>query len=72
MAKFMGTVQGSRGMVHRLGHESRGIAVHAKSWELGVKVNGYVDSKGKVCFDIYKTAGSNGRFSDVLIKTIKE
>ena len=32
MARFRGTVQGGRGMAHRLGHRTTGLRLHANSW----------------------------------------
>lgn len=59
MARFRGTVQGSRGSgASRLGHD--GITTEANGWELGVQVKGskvYGDKDD--CFTVYATRGSN-------------
>ena len=68
MARFRGTVQGSRGGASRLGHH--GITTDANGWDVGVKVEG-----GKLgdadSFDIYATGGSNESHYRHRVATVK-
>ena len=52
MAAFMGRVQGHRGEATRLGSRASGITADAKSWEIGVSVQGGLDSEGEERFEI--------------------
>lgn len=71
MAHFRGSLRGMRGMITRLGGAEGGIHTTANGLNLGVRVQGY-HRDGKDVFDIYKTAGTNGRVFDELVLTISE
>lgn len=58
MAHFRGTVQGSKGIVSRLGSAKSGLSVYAQGWCLGVHVMADVVD-GQDVFTIYRTSGSN-------------
>ena len=60
MARFIGTAQGSRGSVSRLGGKDGGINTSARGWNAGINVRGFVNDKGEDQFDVYRTSGSNG------------
>jgi hypothetical protein len=71
MAQFLGSVQGQRGQVTRLGSKSSGLEVRANGWTVGVCVAAtHVD--GKDVFHVFRTAGSNGYGASELIATITE
>mgnify|MGYP003648116069 CR=1 FL=1 len=58
MARFRGTVQGSRGSASRLGHGT--IRTNTNGWELCVDVDGYkIDDQDE--FEVLITGGSNNR-----------
>jgi hypothetical protein len=55
--RFAGSVTGDgRTDVSRYG---RTIDGHIRGWDIGVRVECFVDSADNDCFDIYVTAGSN-------------
>ncbi len=66
MARFRGTVQGSRGLVSRLGGASGGLTASVNGWNVGVKVFAFVDENGRDFIDIKMTRGSNGRSSGLV------
>lgn len=70
MARFLAEVQGSRGAVHRLGHQS--IRATVNGWNVGVRVQGYLNENGRVCFEVYRTHGSNGGGNPQLIAKFTE
>jgi hypothetical protein len=59
MARFLGSVKGSRGEATRLGGSGTGLVVKANGWNLGVRVEAS-DVNGHDHFDVYVTGGSNG------------
>lgn len=61
MARFRGTIQGSRGQASRLGTTNGGIVTNTNGWQTGIKVIGSVDKNGKDVFSVYATSGSDGR-----------
>ena len=60
-------MQGSKGEVSRLGHNT--LTITADGWDVGAKVKIYVNQAGEDEVAIYKTDGSNG-YSEELIATI--
>jgi hypothetical protein len=68
MSRFYGSLQGSRGMVTRLGGASSGIESHARGWHIGVRVVCYVeDGQDMVRVDI--TGGSSNPFLELSLGT---
>ncbi|KKM81395.1 hypothetical protein LCGC14_1330260 [marine sediment metagenome] len=59
MARFRGTVKGSRSEVSRSGTPNSGIVGNLDGWDVGIRVIGR-DDKGVDVFDIYRTGGSSG------------
>ena len=57
MARFRGTVQGSRGEASRLGH--RHITTDANGWDCGVNVDGGNYGADHDRFEVYATGGSS-------------
>lgn len=68
MARFYGSISGqAKTKATRQGSEKSGIWGHIRGWNIGVSVFGYVDEAGRDCFKVYRTSGSAGFKSDVLI-----
>jgi hypothetical protein len=68
MAHFLGSVQGSRGAVTRLGGAESGIRASVQTWNEGLRVHLWVAKDGKTTLAaIYRTGGSNGLTSEQLI-----
>jgi len=62
MARFRGTIQGSRGEASRLGDKKSGLRVDANGWHVGGQI--IMDAKGDTDYvTFYVTSGSNGRQS---------
>ena len=61
MAQFRGTLQGNRGMTHRLGSKTSGLQVRADGWKSGVKVDAWHNGTRDV-FDVYATSGSHNDY----------
>jgi hypothetical protein len=74
MARFRGTIQGSRGEASRLGTPRSGLVVTADGWDLGIAVYADVDpqDKEKDVFKVYLTGGSNGGCATKCIGTFTE
>jgi len=66
MAQFQATVSGGRGEASRLGTAKSGIVTHAKGWNSGVEVCGYVEGETDM-FDIYMTTGSSHKMGKTFI-----
>jgi hypothetical protein len=61
MARFFGSIQGSKGEATRLGTAKTGIQGHIRGWDIGAKVMMDVTSDDKDVVEVYITRGSNGR-----------
>lgn len=59
MARFRGTVQGSRGVASRLGTAKSGLDVTCNGWDAGVTVIAGVDGDSDV-FTVLESGGSKG------------
>lgn len=70
MAHFFGSMMGNRGEVTRCGSKLSGLTAHIRSWDVGVRVEIFVNSKGEDTIRLYQTEGSNG--SPLSYKFIKE
>ena len=70
MARFLGSVQGSRGEATRLGTPNSGMSARVQGWRSGVRVEAYAEGDEDV-FVIHSTGGSNGSSSEVTIGTVK-
>lgn len=69
MARFMGTVKGTRGMASRLGSPASGIETEARGWSAGVRVSGSVED-GRDTFRIVATGGSNDTSTRELVAIV--
>lgn len=67
MAQFYGDLQGNRGEATRMGTKSSGIRAHVRGWNVGARIHVKVDRDGNDHVYVYRTSGSNGSRSDVLI-----
>ena len=72
MARFLGSVQGSRGEATRLGHSS--IEAHPRGWDVGVSVVGMpaVDDAERDAFTVRLSGGSNGARRPVDLLELEE
>lgn len=66
MARFKGSVQGSRGEASRLGGTESGLRVYANGWRSGVMVRGEVNEDGEDVFYVYATGGSGPGYARML------
>jgi len=71
MARFYAEIQGNRGMTARQGSQDSGIWGHIRGWNVGIRIEGYVDEDGTDYFRVYRTSGSNGGASDILIAIVR-
>lgn len=70
MARFRGTIQGSRGEASRLGDKKSGLRVDANGWHVGGQI--IMDAKGDTDYvTFYVTSGSNGRQRHVHLATAR-
>jgi hypothetical protein len=74
MARFLGSIKGSRGRATRLGTPASGIEVSAQGWSAGVTVYGSPDGdySDQDQFEVWATGGSSGIARRRLICTIVE
>lgn len=70
MAQFQAVISGGRGETSRLGTAKSGIMTHAKGWNSGVEVYGYVDENGQDKFDIFVTTGSSHKMGKGFIGSV--
>lgn len=70
MSHFYGSMKGNRGGVSRCGSKRSGITAHIRGWNVGVRVNIFVNDKGEDTVHIYQTKGSNG-CEDKFIKEVR-
>ena len=70
MARFFGSVIGSKGEATRLGTPNSGITARVQGWHSGVRVAAYAEGDEDV-FVIEATSGSEGSSSGVAIGTVK-
>jgi hypothetical protein len=73
MAQFYADIQGNRGPASRMGSKDSGIESHTRGWHVGCKVRCVYDKEtdSDIVY-VYRTSGSNGHESDVLIATLYE
>ena len=64
MSRFYADIQGNHGKATRQGTKTSGITGHIRGWDIGVRVEIYADLQGLDHVVVYRTAGSNGGFSD--------
>lgn len=70
MARFMGTVQGSRGEASRLGHGQ--LVGRVNGWDCGVTVNAATKDDKENEFLVFVTGGSRGRRPTTMIADITQ
>lgn len=63
MARFYGSIQGSRGEASRLGGTGSGIRSSARGWNSGIDVHGFASNSDRDEFTVHVTRGSSGRSS---------
>ena len=61
VARFRGTVEGTRGGASRLGNAASGLRVTAHGWTTGVHVDMGVDKDGHDMVRVYRSNGSADR-----------
>jgi hypothetical protein len=67
MARFKGTVQGSRGEASRLGHKTTGLIATLNGWDVGIEIQASVNNADEDVFHIYRTSGSNNSSRKTLL-----
>jgi len=72
MARYLGSIQGNRNQVTRLGTPRSGISAHVRGWDIGARVTIYVNGDGKDEVTVYRTSGSNAHTRDTVIATFTE
>lgn len=71
MAQFRATIQGQRGEASRLGTKNSGLRVTANGWDCGIAVQ-VSHEHGKDVFRVWRTSGSNGGHSPLLLAEFTE
>jgi hypothetical protein len=61
MSRFHASIHGGKGEKTLQGTPKSGINGHIRGWDVGIQVNGEVDSNGNDMFCVYLTSGTNGR-----------
>ncbi len=69
MAHFYGDLQGSRGEATWSGTKNSGISAHVQGWNIGARVQCFVNDQGEDCVSIRLTSGSNGRLHEKCLGT---
>lgn len=70
MSRFYATIRGkAKTQATREGSEKSGIGGHIRGWDVGIDVEGFVNSEGQDVFKVWLTGGSN---APVFIKEIGE
>jgi len=69
MAHFYGDLQGTRGEATRSGTKNSGISAHVRGWNIGARVQCFVNDQGEDCVSIRLTSGSNGRLHEKCLGT---
>jgi hypothetical protein len=72
MARFYGSVKGSRSEATKTGSKASGIEGHIRGWDFGVRVRCYVNKDGEDECEVSLTGGSNGYKGDVVLGTFSE
>ena len=73
MAQFYAEIEGNREMASRMGSKESGMWGHIRGFKVGCKVECFYDEETKSdLVRVYRTAGSNGHDSPVLIATLYE
>ena len=73
MARFYGEIQGSRGTATRMGSEESGFWGHIRGWQVGVRVDCFVDKKtGLDELHVTRTGGSDGMRPQKLIAVLRQ
>jgi len=71
MAQFYAEIEGNRGPASRMGSKGSGIWSHTRGWHVGCKVRCHYDEEtDSDVVQVYRTSGSSGGASDVLIATL--
>lgn len=61
MAHFYGEIEGqARTTATRCGSKDSGISAHVRGWNIGARVQCFVNDQGEDCVSIRLTSGSNG------------
>lgn len=70
MAHFYGEIEGqARTKTTRIGSKNSGISAHVRGWNIGARVQCFVNDQGEDCVSIRLTSGSNGRLHEKCLGT---
>lgn len=72
MSHFYASIQGNRGEATRQGTEESGISGHIRGWDIGIRVNCFVNKEGEDECTVFLTGGSNGMQTSKLIGSFKK
>ena len=73
MSQFYGDLQGqARTKATRRGNKKSGITAHVRGWDVGVRVEGFVNIDGNEVFKVYRTGGSNSSYNKECIAVVEE
>jgi len=72
MARFYGSMQGTRGEATRMGDTKNGFDAHVRGWNVGVRITCRVDKDGKDVIEVWETGGSNRPGGLKLLAEVKE
>lgn len=66
MSRFYGDIHGNRGQATRCGTAASGMSGHLRGWNTGARVE-VIDIEGKDVVRVYRTSGSSGGKSEMLL-----
>lgn len=71
MSQFYADIAGNRGPASRMGTKGSGIESHTRGWHVGCKVRCHYDEEtdSDIVY-VYRTSGSGGNGSSILIATL--
>lgn len=58
MARFYAEIKGNRGMASRMGTPESGMWAHIRGWNIGCRVDCFVDDEGEDVVSVSLTGGS--------------
>jgi len=72
MSRFYASIQGNRGEATRQGTNASGIVGHIRGWNIGARIECFVDSEGKDAVKVTLTGGSRNPSPTKFLGIFKE